>query len=130
MLVESKDHFSDECISVLNGISALCLGSENCLLKEHMREFSCLFKADLSSLSNEIQVLQPMLKGRQLQNMVGLYVELLPLKEAFPTVMSLLYIALTIPISSTTCERDFDIDYEKMIDILAQKHRNSRILLK
>ena len=71
-----------------------------------------------------------MLKGRQLQNMVGLYVELLPLKEAFPTVMSLLYIALTIPISSTTCERDFDIDYEKMIDILAQKHRNSRILLK
>jgi hypothetical protein len=39
--------------------------------------------------------------------MVYLYVKLLPLKEAFPTVMFLLTIALSIPISSTTCEQIF-----------------------
>ena len=46
-------------------------------------------------------------KDRKLKNIVEFYVELLLLKQAFPTVMYLLSIALTISISSTTCERTF-----------------------
>jgi hypothetical protein len=42
-----------------------------------------------------------------LHNIVALYIQLLPLKQALPTIMSLLLVALTFPISSTTCERTF-----------------------
>lgn len=50
-------------------------------------------------------MLQAMLKDRKLENIVDLYVELLPMKQAFPTVICFLAIALTISIPSTSCER-------------------------
>ena len=161
MLVELKDRFSEKSINVVNGINALCPERDNFLQAESIQGFSSLVKANFSSISNEIQVLKPMLKDRGLKNIVDFYVELLPLKQAFPTVMFLLSIALTIPISSTTCERtfskmkliktktrnsmsdsrlsdlcvlaierDFDVDFEKVIDSFSEKHSNCRILLK
>ncbi|CAF2201679.1 unnamed protein product [Rotaria magnacalcarata] len=48
-----------------------------------------------------------MLKDTNLENIVDLYHQVLPLKQAFPTIMSLIIIAMTIPISSTTRERTF-----------------------
>ena len=76
-------------------------------------------------------------------------------------MMFLLSVALTIPVSSTTCERtfskmkliktkthnsmsdsrlsdlcvlaierEFEIDFDKVIDRFSEKHRNCRILLK
>ena len=47
----------------------------------------------------------PGFKG--LKTIVDVYVELLPMKQAFPTTMSLVIAAITIPVSSTTCERTF-----------------------
>jgi hypothetical protein len=47
-------------------------------------------KADLSSSFNEIQVLKSMLKDTKLKSIVDLYVELLPLKQAFPTTIFLM----------------------------------------
>ncbi len=61
-----------------------------------------------------------MLKDKKLDNIVALYIELLPLKQAFPTVMSLLLVALTIPISSTTYERTFS-----KMKMIKTKTRNS-----
>jgi precorrin-6x reductase len=104
ILLELKNRFSDDNILILNGISALYPESNNFLHIDSIRPFAAQMSADLSSLCNEIQVLKPMLKDKKLDNIVALYIELLPLKQAFPTVMSLLLVALTIPISSTTCE--------------------------
>jgi hypothetical protein len=87
--------------------------------------------------------------------------KLRPYKEAFSTVMSMITGALTIPVSSTTCERsfskmklikrstrntmndsrlsdvclltverDFEIDFKKVIDVFSLNHGNSRILLR
>jgi hypothetical protein len=64
-------------------------------------------KADLSSLFNEIQILKSMLKDAKLKSILDFYVELLPLKQAFPTTIFLIIAAMTIPVSSTTCERTF-----------------------
>ena len=44
-----------------------------------------------------------MLKDSKLSSIVDLYAELLPLKQAFPTVIFLVAAALTIPVSFTTC---------------------------
>ena len=101
-----------------------------------------------------------MLKDSKLSSIVDLYAELLPLKQAFPTVIFLVAAALTIPVSSTTCERtfskmklikttarntmsdtrlsdlcvlaverDFNINFEKLMDNFSDLHKNSKILL-
>jgi hypothetical protein len=118
-------------------------------------------KADLSSLFNEIQVLKSMLKDTKLKSIVNLYVELLPLKQAFPTTIFFIIAVMTIPVSSTTCERtfskmnliktttrntisdtwlselcvlaverDFNINFEHLIDNFTDSHKNSGFLLK
>ena len=107
ILLELKDRFSDDNILILNGISALCPENDNFLHIESIEPFATHMSADFSSFCNEIQVLKPMLKKKKLDNIVALYIELLPLKQAFPTMMSLLLVALTIPVSPTTCERTF-----------------------
>ncbi len=96
-----------------------------------------------------------------LKTIVDLYVELLPPKQAFPTTLFPIVAAMTIPVSSTTCERtfskmklikttgrntmsdtrlsdlcvlaverDFNINFEKLMDDFADLHKNCRILLK
>ena len=120
-----------------------------------------MLQCDIQLLNNEIQVLKPMLKQLKPKNMIDLYFEVLPLKQAFPCILSLLIGAMTIPVSSTTTERtfsklkhiktvarnsmsnnrlsdlsllaierDFCLDYEKIVDTFAIQHKNSRIMLK
>jgi hypothetical protein len=91
-----------------------------------------------------------MLNQSKSKDIVDLYLELLPLQQAFPAFISLLTLAMTIPVSSTTTERtfskmkliktsarnsmtdsrlsdlsllaierDFDIDYDKIIESFA-----------
>jgi hypothetical protein len=43
-----------------------------------------------------------MLKDSKLECIIDLYFELLLLKQAFPTIMSLVTAAMTVPVSSTT----------------------------
>ncbi len=90
------------------------------------------------------------LKTSKSKNIVDLYFEILPLQQAFPTIVLLLIGAMTIPVSSSTTERtfskmkliktsarnsmsdnrlsdlsllaierDFPVDYERIIDIFA-----------
>ncbi len=48
-----------------------------------------------------------MLKNTKLKSIVDLYVELLPLKQAFPRTIFLFTAAMTMHVLSTTCERTF-----------------------
>ena len=107
ILLELKDQFSDDNVFILNETSALCPENDHILHAESIQPFATHMNADFSSFCNELQVLKPMLKKKKLDNIVALYIELLPLKQAFPTMMSLLLVALTIPVSSTSCERTF-----------------------
>ena len=63
-----------------------------------------MLQCDIHLFNNEIQVLKPMLKQLKLQTVLDLYLEALTLKQAFPTFISLLIGAMTIPLSSTTTE--------------------------
>ncbi|CAF5176632.1 unnamed protein product, partial [Rotaria magnacalcarata] len=94
-------------MQILNEISALCPDSDNFLESEILKHFLLQMKIDFSLLCNEIQVLKQMLKDSKLSSIVDLYAELLPLKQALPTVIFLVATALTISVSSTTCERTF-----------------------
>ncbi|CAF3969951.1 unnamed protein product, partial [Rotaria sordida] len=107
VLIELNDRFSDHNLEILIGISALCPDNENFLQTEILKPFAAQMKADFCSLCNEIQVVKSMLKDSKLENIVDLYYQLLPLKQAFPTIISLIVAAMTMPVSSTTCERTF-----------------------
>ncbi|CAF4674204.1 unnamed protein product, partial [Rotaria sp. Silwood2] len=155
VLIELNDRFSVHNMEILISISALCPDSENFLQSEILKPFAVEMKADICSLCNEIEVVKSMLKDSKLENIVDLYYQLLPLKQAFPTIISLIIIAMTIPVSSTTCERtfskmkliktttrntmsdkrlndlcvlaverDFAIDFEKLMDDFADLHKN------
>jgi hypothetical protein len=64
-------------------------------------------KTSFCSVCNEIQVLKQMFKDSKLKSITNVYVEPLPLKNAFPAIISLVVATMTIPLSSTTCERTF-----------------------
>ena len=48
-----------------------------------------------------------MLQKKSLATIIDLYHELYPFTQAFPIVVALIESAMTIPVSSTTCERTF-----------------------
>lgn len=163
ILLEMNDRFSTTNMEILRGISALSPESSTFLEIEQLGALCTMLQNEIQVLNNEIQVLKPMLKQSKskLTNMIDLYFEILPLQQAFPTILSLLVGALTIPVSSTTTERtfskmkliktvarnsmsdnrlsnlsllaierDFQVDYEKIVDAFAMQHKNSRIVLK
>ena len=94
-------------MEILSGSSALCPDNEKFLQIEVLKPWALHMKADFCLLNNEIQVLKEMFKDTKLKSTVDLYVELLPMRHAYPTIMSLIAAAMTVPISSTTCERTF-----------------------
>lgn len=161
ILVEMHDRFSKSNIEILRAISSLSPDSSTFLEMNNLIYLCRMLKYDDFTLNNEIQVLKPMLKQSKSKDIVDLYLELLPLQQAFPAFISLLILAMTIPVSSTTTERtfskmkliktsarnsmtdsrlsdlsllaierDFDIDYDKVIESFATQHKNCRILLK
>ncbi len=71
--------------------------------------FRCcvLLKCDIRLLSNEIQVLKPLLKESESNDIISLYFELSALRQAFLNIISLLIGAMIIPVSPTTTERTF-----------------------
>jgi len=161
ILFEMNDRFSKTNMEILRGISSLSPDSRTFLEVEELKDLCMMLQCDILSLSNEIQVLKPMLKHSKSKDIVDLYFEVLPLQRAFPTIISLFIGAMTIPVSSTTTERtfskmkliktsarnsmsndrlsdlsllaierDFGVDYGKIIDAFAIQHKNSRIVLK
>lgn len=104
--------------------------------------------------------MKPMLNNKTLSNITELYHEMMPFKEAFPNIISMIKAALTIPVSSSTCERvfskmkliktrirttmaderlsdlcvlsierDFQINFDQVVDQFSINHKNSRIML-
>lgn len=161
ILIEMNDRFSKSNLEILRGIASLSPDSATFLEVEELKYLGNVLQCDILLLDNEIQVLKPMLEQSKPQNIVELYFEILPFKQAFPTFISLTTGALTIPVSSATTERtfskmkyikttarnsmsdgrlsdlsliaierDFHVDYQRITDVFAAQHSNSRILLK
>ena len=107
MLIELNDRFSSKNLKILSGLSDLCPDNGNSLQIEVLKPLALHMIADFCLLNNEIQVLKEMFKDAKLKSIVDVYVELLQMKNAFPTTISLIVATMTIPISSTTCERTF-----------------------
>ncbi|CAF1163243.1 unnamed protein product [Rotaria magnacalcarata] len=94
-------------MKILRGISSLSSDSSTFLKAEELTDKCIMLQCDIVSLSNEIQVLKPMLKQSKSKDVVDLFFEFLPLEQAFPTIIYLAIGALTMPVRLTTTERTF-----------------------
>jgi hypothetical protein len=107
ILVELNDRFSSNNLQILSSVSSLCPDSDMFLHFESLKPFADHLNFDPGVLLNELNVAKPMLKAKPLSTIIDLYLELHPFKEAFPILVALIENAITIPVSSTTCERTF-----------------------
>ncbi|CAF2078545.1 unnamed protein product [Rotaria magnacalcarata] len=102
-----NDRFSKSNMKILRGISSLSSDSSTFLKAEELTDKCIMLQCDIISLSNEIQVLKPMLKQSKSKDVGDLFFEFLPLEQAFPTIIYLAIGALTMPVCLTTTERTF-----------------------
>ena len=65
------------------------------------------YNLDCESLKMESILAKRTLAKKTMGSIADVFKELSPLKEAFPTLLRLLQIALTICVSSASCERSF-----------------------
>ena len=65
------------------------------------------YNIDCESLKIESILVRRTLAKKSMESITDVFKELSPLKEAFPTLLRLLQIALTICVSSAFCERSF-----------------------
>ncbi|CAF4161089.1 unnamed protein product [Rotaria magnacalcarata] len=87
-----------------NGIHIHChVHRLNLVIVDVTKHIDC----DQSHLFNEIQVLKQMLENKKLSSIAELYQHMKSLEQAFQRIMSMVKAALTIPVSSSTCERVF-----------------------
>ncbi|CAF1600584.1 unnamed protein product [Rotaria magnacalcarata] len=161
ILIEMRDRFSPSNIALLSTLSSVSPQNKSFLNYDLLLPLASHINCDRNYLFNEIQVLKPMLDNKNLSSISELYHDLMPLQQAFPNTMLMIKAALTIPVSSSTCERvfskmkliktrirttmadkrlsdlcilsierDFQMDYEQVIDQFSINHNISRIMLR
>jgi len=99
--------FSNTNLHLLTSLVAMYPKNEQFLEFKSLRSLADHLNCDLNQLQNELNVIKPMKKVEKLKSTTELFNKLRPYKEALPTVISMVIGALTIPVSSTTCERSF-----------------------
>ena len=109
ILNELQKRFSSNNLKILTGLSSLCPNSSTFLNLDSLKSFAEHLDLNVSALSSELTVVKPMLQlqKKPLVNIIDLYQVLHPFTEAFPTLVTLIKSAITMPVSSTTCERTF-----------------------
>ena len=79
----------------------LCSSNESFLDFEKLKPFALHLDINPDTLQNELNVLRPMLKNKEL------YYELAAYAQAFPNGVLMVQGAITISVTSATCERSF-----------------------
>ena len=74
---------------------------------EQLQPLAACYNLDSESLNMESRLCKRTLTKKKLESTSEVFKELLPLKEAFPTLLRVLQIVLTICVSSASCERSF-----------------------
>ena len=66
-----------------------------------------MYNLEYECLSMEVILAKKTLANSEMDNVHDLFLELLPLKNAFPTLLKLVQISMTIVVSTAHCEKAF-----------------------
>ena len=108
-LGELKECFSTRNVKIMKAIQACSPQSKDFLDPDSLHSLTENYSMDHSSLTMEAKLGKCTIAGKseQMETISDVLLELQPLPEAFPTLVKLLQIALTICVSSAQCERCF-----------------------
>ena len=106
-LAEINRRFTNENVEVMKAIQACSPDSDNFLEPNSLTPLIEAYDLDESSIRMEGILAKRSLKDKEIRDISELICELYPLKSAFPTLLKLLQIALTIVVTTSECERTF-----------------------
>lgn len=108
MLFELKRRFNEKNQSIMVALQACHPSSSQFLDVTTLKPLINTYKLDIDKLTIEISVAKNTLsKVTDMQEVSDVLVQLYPLKAAFPVLVSLYQICLTIAVTTAKCERTF-----------------------
>ena len=110
MLAEIRRRFTNKNLENMRAIKSCSPISPNFFILDKVLSLAQSYSLDINLLSLECPLAKNTLKGKESKDIVSIsdvLLEIYPLKVAFLIVIKLLQIALTIAISTTSCERSF-----------------------
>ena len=108
-LVELKDRFNSQNVEIMKAIQACSPQSSSFLDPTYLTALTENYNLDYASLSMEAKLAKRTLATniRNLETISDVIQSVYSLYQAFPTLLKLLQIALTICVTSAQCERCF-----------------------
>ena len=106
-LIELNHRFGERNVKLMRVIHACDPQSSQFLKPEQIQPLVDYYSLDSESVRMESRLSKQTLNKKKLNNTADVFKELSPLKEAFPTLLKALQNALTICVSSASCERSF-----------------------
>ena len=126
-LAELNRRFSQENIEIMRAIHAFNPDSEHFLDPTQLKPIALDYNLDFELLSLESTLAKRTLVKAEMENVGDVFLELTPLRAAFPTLLKAIHIALTISVSTAQCERSFSA--LKRIKTYLRSTSGSQILL-
>ena len=106
-LAELNRRFSQENIEIMRAIHAFNPDSEHFLDPTHLKPIALTYNLDYELLCMESTLAKRTLIKAEMENVGDVFLELTPLRAAFPNLLKAIQIALTISVSTAQCERSF-----------------------
>lgn len=106
-LMELNQRFTERNVNIMRAIRACSPQCTQFLEPAQLQPLIDCYSLDCESLKMESALAKRTLVSKTMESVADVFKELSPLKEAFPTLLKLLQIALTICVSSASCERSF-----------------------
>ena len=107
MLSELERRFTDKNLMHMRAVQACAPQSLHFLESNQLAPLADSYGLDRSTLDMECTLAKHTLNGKELDIIIDVLCELSPLRAAFPLLVKLIQIALTIVVSTAHCERSF-----------------------
>ena len=129
MIGELNRRFSDESQYAMNGISACSPISKDFLDLDALKPMIRHYELSEEDASIELLQAKKILKNKEVETISDVIDNLSTLKAAFPELLKLLNIALTIAVTSAACERSFSSTKTYLHSTMSQTRLNSLSIL-
>ena len=107
VILELNSRFAGKNLDLMRSIQCCNPESPHFLNSNYLTTLAEMYRLDKKSLSMECKLALRALDGKEMESINDVFVELLPLKAAFPVLTRMIQIVLTIVVSTAECERSF-----------------------
>ena len=107
MIVELQHRFTDKNLHIMRAIQSCNPESECFLEANNLMPLAEAYSLDKELLTMECILAKRTLVGKDITSITDVLKEVFPLRAAFPTLLRILQIGLTIVVSTAECERSF-----------------------